>query len=119
MDMLPFRQIHLDFHTSEAIANIGSRFSKEQFQQALKLGHVNSITVFSKCHHGWVYHPSDANERHPGLSFDLLGEQIAAAHEIGVKTPVYISTGLDEKIARRSEERRGGEECRYRLWAYH
>ena len=104
MDMLPFRQIHLDFHTSEAIANIGSRFSKEQFQQALKLGHVNSITVFSKCHHGWAYHPSDANERHPGLSFDLLGEQIAAAHEIGVKTPVYISAGLDEKMARRHPE---------------
>lgn len=101
MDSLAFRQIHLDFHTSEAIGNIGGRFSKAQFQKALKLGHVNSITVFSKCHHGWAYHPSDANERHPGLSFDLLGAQIEAAHEIGVKTPVYISTGLDEKMARR------------------
>lgn len=104
MDVLPFRQIHLDFHTSEAIGNIGGRFSCEQFQHALKLGHVNSITVFSKCHHGWAYHPSTANERHPGLSFDLLGEQIAAAHEIGVKTPVYISAGLDEKMSRRHPE---------------
>jgi hypothetical protein len=104
MDVLPFRQIHLDFHTSEAIGNIGARFSREQFQGALKLGHVNSITVFSKCHHGWAYHPSTANEMHPGLSFDLLGEQIAAAHEIGVKTPVYISAGLDEKMTRRHPE---------------
>ena len=47
MNSLPFRQVHLDFHTSGAIAGIGSRFSKEQFQKALKLGHVNSITVFS------------------------------------------------------------------------
>lgn len=47
-----FRQVHLDFHTSEAIDRIGSRFEKEQFQQMLKLGHVDSITVFSKCHHG-------------------------------------------------------------------
>ncbi len=86
-----FRQIHLDFHTSEKIDGIGSEFSKEQFQAALKLGHVNSITVFSKCHHGWAYHPSKANEMHPGLSFDLLGAEIEAAHEIGVKTPVYLS----------------------------
>ena len=102
--MMNFRQVHLDFHTSEKINGIGSGFSKEQFQSALKLGHVNSITVFSKCHHGWAYHPSEANEMHPGLDFDLLGAQIEAAHEIGVKTPVYISAGLDEKMARRHPE---------------
>ncbi|MDF2922423.1 MAG: beta-galactosidase [Paenibacillaceae bacterium] len=96
-----FRQVHLDFHTSEAIAGIGESFSKRQFQAMLKLGHVDSITVFSKCHHGWAYHPSDANEQHPHLSFDLLGAMIEAAHEIGVKTPVYLSAGLDEKLARR------------------
>lgn len=107
-----FRQVHLDFHTSEKIPGIGSRFSKEQFQSALKLGHVNSITVFSKCHHGWAYHPSEANEIHPGLDFDLLGAQIEAAHEIGVKTPVYLSAGLDEKMARRHPEwlRRGKDD---------
>ncbi len=99
-----FRQVHLDFHTSEKIDGIGSNFSKEQFQEALKLGHVNSITVFSKCHHGWAYHPSEANEIHPGLSFDLLGAEIEAAHEIGVKTPVYLSAGFDEKTARRHPE---------------
>ncbi len=103
-NILPFRQVHLDFHTSEAIMNIGSKFSKEQFQRALKLGHVDSITVFSKCHHGWAYHPSEANETHPGLKFDLLGQMIQAAHEIGVKTPIYISAGLDEKMARRHPE---------------
>ncbi len=95
-----FRQIHLDFHTSEKVPGIGSAFSKEQFQNALKLGHVDSITVFSKCHHGWAYHPSEANEMHPHLHFDLLGAQIEAAHEIGVKTPVYLSAGFDEKLAR-------------------
>lgn len=98
------RQVHLDFHTSEKIENIGKNFSKEQFQAALKAGHVNSITVFSKCHHGWAYHPSKANETHPHLGFDLLGAQIEAAHEIGVKTPVYLSAGLDEKMARRHPE---------------
>ncbi|MBQ0125241.1 MAG: hypothetical protein KBS59_02835, partial [Clostridiales bacterium] len=99
-----FRQVHLDFHTSECIDGVGSEFSKENFQRALKKGHVNSITVFSKCHHGWAYHPSKANEMHPGLKFDLLGAQIEAAHEIGVKTPVYLSAGIDEKMARKHPE---------------
>lgn len=48
----------------------------------LRTGHVDSVTVFSKCHHGWAYHPSEANEMHPELTFDLLGEMIEAAHEI-------------------------------------
>ena len=60
-DKMRTRQVHLDFHTSEAIEGIGKDFSKEQFQEMLKKGHVNSITVFSKCHHGWAYHPSKAN----------------------------------------------------------
>ncbi len=94
-----FRQVHLDFHTSEKIKGIGSEFSKENFQAMLRLGHVNSITVFSKCHHGWSYHPTKASVQHPELKFDLLKAQIEAAHEIGVKTPVYISAGLDEKYA--------------------
>ena len=101
-----FRQVHLDFHTSECIDGIGERFDKEQFQSALKRGHVNSITVFSKCHHGWAYHPSVANEMHPGLKFDLLAAEIEAAHEIGVKTPVYISAGLDEKYVRKHPDHR-------------
>jgi hypothetical protein len=95
-----FRQVHLDFHTSEAIPGIGKQFSKQQFQAMLLKGHVDSITVFSKCHHGWAYHPSEVNEIHPGLDFDLLGAMIEAAHEINVKTPVYLSVGFDEKIAR-------------------
>ena len=99
-----FRQVHLDFHTSEHIGDIGKKFDKKQFQTALKKGHINSITLFSKCHHGWAYHPSKANEIHPHLDFDLLGAQIQAAHEIGVKTPIYLSAGLDEKMAHRHPE---------------
>ena len=99
-----FRQVHLDFHTSESIPNVGSEFSPVQFQEQLRRGHVDSITLFSKCHHGWAYHPSVANQIHPHLSFDLLGAQIEAAHAINVKTPVYLSAGLDEKEARRHPE---------------
>ncbi|MDD2393939.1 MAG: beta-galactosidase trimerization domain-containing protein [Eubacteriales bacterium] len=95
-----YRQVHLDFHTSEAIEKIGDKFTKENFQAALITGHVNSITVFAKCHHGWMYYPSDEFPMHPGLSYDLLAAQIDAASEIDVKTPVYISAGLDERLAK-------------------
>ena len=90
------RQVHLDFHTNGTLP-VGKKFSKEQFQSALKAGHVNSITVFSKCHHGWSYHPTEANEMHPELDFDLLGAQLEACKEIDVNAPVYISAGFDEK----------------------
>ena len=99
-----FRQVHLDFHTSEHIEGIGERFDPEQFKAALIRGHVDSITLFSKCHHGWSYHPTEANEIHPHLHFDLLGQQMSAARSIGVKTPVYLAAGLDEKTARRHPE---------------
>jgi len=93
------RQVHLDFHTSEKIKNIGCDFSKEDFQNALKKGNVNSITVFAKCHHGWCYYPTKAGRMHPELDFDLLGAQIEAAHEIGVRAPVYITLGWSENDA--------------------
>ncbi|MGZ9584746.1 alpha-amylase family protein [Paenibacillus marinisediminis] len=94
-----FRQVHLDFHTSEHIPFIGRNFSKENFQEMLRLGHVDSITVFAKCHHGWAYFPSEENVMHPELTYDLLAAQIEAAHEINVKVPVYLSVGLDERRA--------------------
>jgi hypothetical protein len=83
---------------------IGARFSKRQFQEMLQLGHVDSITIFAKCFHGWAYYNTQKFEKHPGLQFDLLGEMIEAAHEIGVKTPVYINVGLSENLSRRHPE---------------
>jgi hypothetical protein len=91
--VIPARQVHLDFHTSELIPNVGARFSKKQWQKALRLGHVNSINIFAKCHHGWSYYPTKIGNAHPTLKRDLLGEQIAACHEIGVKAPIYFTVG--------------------------
>ena len=92
---LPTRQVHLDFHTSEHIGNIGRDFEKQQFQNALKEGHVNSITVFGKCHHGYFYYPTEVGTAHPGLEpgRDLAGEMMDACHEIGVYAPLYLTLG--------------------------
>lgn len=95
MGVIPQRQVHLDFHTSEHIKGIGSKFSKEQFISCLKKGHINSITVFAKCHHGVAYFPSKTIHPHPYLEIDLLSEMLDACREAGVEAPVYISAGLD------------------------
>lgn len=98
MHKLRYRQVHLDFHTSEAIEGVGAEFDKQQWQEALKAGHVDSITCFSKCHHGWSYHPTKVGRQHPNLDFDLLHAQYEAAKEINVYVPVYLSAGFDNAI---------------------
>ena len=96
MHHLRFRQIHLDFHTSPAIPGIGAAFDKGEWQATLKAGHVNSITLFAKCHHGWHYHETKTGKMHPGLAFDLLRAQFDACKEIDVNAPIYISAGVDD-----------------------
>ena len=96
---LAFRQIHLDFHTSPDIDGIGSSFDKKLWQERLKMTHANSVTAFACCHHGLCYYPTKIGKQHPGLHFNLLREQLDAAHEIGVRMPIYITAGLNEYIA--------------------
>jgi hypothetical protein len=100
MDELRFRQVHLDFHTSEHIPGVGAAFDAEQFVAALKTGHVNSITCFARGHHGWCYYPTEVGKMHPTLDFDLLGAQIEACHAADINVPVYITVGWDELAAR-------------------
>ncbi|MFZ4774777.1 MAG: hypothetical protein ACOYM3_05410 [Terrimicrobiaceae bacterium] len=92
---LPFRQVHLDFHTSPHIPGIGIKFDKARWQDTLQEARVNSITLFSKCHHGWSYHPTGVGRMHPHLDFDLLRAQYDACKEIGIAAPVYLSAGVD------------------------
>jgi len=89
----PTRQVHLDFHTSEHIDGVGARFEKAQFQAALRAGNVNAINIFAKCHHSWSYYLTEVGNQHPHLDFDLLGAQIEACHEIGVRCPIYYTVG--------------------------
>lgn len=90
------KQVHLDFHTSPDIEGVGKNFSKENFQKAIKIGKLDSITVFAKCHHGLCYYPTEVGTMHPNLGFDLTGAMVEAAHEIGVRAPIYITAGWSD-----------------------
>lgn len=106
MDGLRFRQIHLDFHTSEDIPGIGSEFDPDEFADTLKAARVNSVTCFSRCHHGWIYHDTAKfpERRHPNLTCNLLKEQIAACHARDIRVPIYITVQWDLYASRRHPE---------------
>jgi hypothetical protein len=99
--VLPTRQVHLDFHTSPHIKDVGVDFDAQEFARAMKNARVNSVTVFAKCHHGHLYYPTSRPERHPGLErgFNLLGQQIEALHGQNIRAPIYISVQCDEYAA--------------------
>ena len=99
-----YRQIHLDFHTSELIPGIGSRFDPADFAKTLHEARVDSINLFSKCHHGWSYHPTKVGKMHPHLDFDLLRAQMDACHAVGIETPIYVTAVWDELSAREHPE---------------
>ncbi len=98
---LRFRQIHLDFHTSEHIEEVGAAFDPDEFAGLLVKAHVNSVTCFARCHHGWIYfdtkkHPE---RRHPHLKRNLLAEQIEACHRRNIRVPIYITVEWDHYSA--------------------
>lgn len=100
----PMRQVHLDFHTSPAIPDVGADWDAEHFVGTLKRARVNSVTVFAKCHHGMNYYPTKVGPIHPALRFDLLGAQIEACHAAGIRCPIYVSVVWDVSAAERHPE---------------
>jgi hypothetical protein len=77
------------------------QFDAQAFAQMFVDAHVDSVTVFAKCHHGMLYYDTDRPERHPHLPRDLnlLEQQIEALHRNGIKAPIYLSVQCDEYAA--------------------
>jgi len=103
----PFRQVHMDFHTSGDIEAVGSQFDPDEFAVTLDRSRVNSVCCFARCHHGWLYYDSKKfPERvHPHLANrHLLKEQIEACHRRGIRVPIYITVRWDEQTTRAHPE---------------
>jgi hypothetical protein len=97
----PRRTIHLDFHTGPDVPDVAADFDPERFAATFAAAHVDSVTVFAKCHHGRLYYETHRPERHPGLApdLDLLKQQVDALHAVGIRAPVYLSVQVDEHAA--------------------
>lgn len=97
----PRRTIHLDFHTGPDVGGVAVDFDPDSFAATFAAAHVDSVTVFAKCHHGLLYYDTDRPERHPGLArdLDLLKQQVDALHAVGIRAPVYLSVQVDEHAA--------------------
>ncbi|MEX0322774.1 MAG: alpha-amylase family protein [Puniceicoccaceae bacterium] len=99
------RQIHLDFHTSPFIGDVCADFDAEAFADKLVEAHVNSVTVFAKCHHGQCYYPTKTGVQHPALhGRDILGEQLEALKKRGIRCPIYTTIVWEEDVAQKHPE---------------
>lgn len=94
-----WRKVHLDFHNSRHVREVGHRFDADEFVSTLQAAHVDSIVVFAKDMHGYSYYPTQVGTAHPGLSRDLLGEQVAACRAADIEVSAYICTLWDHLLA--------------------
>lgn len=101
-----FRQIHLDFHTSRFIENVGAEFDPDEFADTLKRAHVNSINCFGRCHHGFVYWDTKnfKHLKHPHLVRPLLNAQIEALHKRDIRVTTYVTVQWDYLTSRNHPE---------------
>ena len=105
-DFLRYRQIHLDFHTSEQLTNIGGEFDAEAWAQQLVDAHVDSITCFARGHHGMIFYDTKSHpeRRHPHLQCNLLAQQIEAGHARDIRVPIYTTIQWDYYTSQREPQ---------------
>jgi len=96
----PRRKIHLDYHNSQHVSRVGHEFDAQEFTRTLRDASVDSVVVFAKDMHGYFYFPSQHGPVHPGLAGrDLMGEQVAACQEAGIKVFLYYCVTWDNYLA--------------------
>lgn len=103
---IPYRQVHLDFHTSELIPGVGADFDAEEFVATLKAARVNSINIFAKCHHGYAYYETKIARPHPTLpaGLDMMGEMVRVLSREKIEVHAYYSLVWDVLVAREHPE---------------
>jgi hypothetical protein len=100
----PWRKVHLDYHNTEHLPRLAQDFDADAFGERLRSAHVDAVVVFAKDMHGYFYYPSRFGPVHPGLSRDLLGEQVAACRARKVAVHAYYCVTWDHHLARTRPE---------------
>jgi hypothetical protein len=101
----PWRKIHLDFQMQERTGRVGADFNPGDFQKTLIEARVSAVVLHAKNTYGYCFFPSKLGPVHPGLEGrDLLGSQIAACRDAGIKAYAYYSYAWDEFLATRHPE---------------
>jgi hypothetical protein len=100
----PWRKVHLDYHNTEHLPRLAQDFDADAFGERLRSAHVDAVVVFAKDMHGYFYYPSRFGPVHPGLSHDLLGEQVAACRARSIDVSAYYCVTWDHHLARTRPE---------------
>lgn len=101
---LPWRKVHIEYHNSAHLSRIGERFNADEFADCLIEARVNGVSVFAKDMFGYSYYPSACGPMHPGLSFDILGAQVAALRKRNIMVLAYYMTTWNPELAERRPE---------------
>src|SRR5262245_16571474 len=101
---VPWRKVHIEYHTSRHMPRLAERFEPDEFGDRLLAAHVNGATVFAKDTYGYSYFPTTHGQKHPNLSFDLLGAQVAALRKRKIWVLAYVMLTWNPELAERHPE---------------
>lgn len=89
------RQVHVDFHMPEFPKEAIKHFDAKTFVSNFVEANVNVIGIFTKCHFGNAFYPTEVGHKHGGLVGDFFGEVLEEAHKHEIKVIAYYSLGTD------------------------
>lgn len=96
----PWRKVLVASYNDAALTPVAAGFDAARFAERLADAHVNAVIVAAKDLYGYCYYPSELGPAHPGLMEpDLLGKQVEACRELGIKVFAYYAYSWDEQIA--------------------
>jgi hypothetical protein len=101
---VPWRKVHIEYHTSRHMPKLAQRFDPDEFGDRLRAAHVNGATVFAKDMYGYCYFPSKHGRMHPNLSFDLLGAQVKALRKRKIWVLAYFMLTWNPELAEQHPE---------------
>ena len=88
------RKFHLDAHIPPDALMLCDDFSAAEFVHGIIATGADSVCVFSKCHYGYSYYPTEIGHPHPGLKIDLLGTLAREFKRQAPKMPVFVYYNL-------------------------